>query len=65
MMFLLHDSLVARARYLGGVSRGSAPAGPEAGAGVALRARVGGLRQAWRHFRQYRRAVARAAADED
>jgi hypothetical protein len=25
---------------------------------------VAGLRQAWRHFRQYRRAVARAAADE-
>jgi hypothetical protein len=26
---------------------------------------VGGLRRAWRHFRQYRAVVARAAADDD
>ncbi len=66
MMLLLHDSVVARARYLGTVSawalrrpgRRPAPAG-------GAHQRAGGLRQAWRHFRQYRRAVARAAADED
>ena len=66
VLLLLHDSLGARARYLGAVCRWAMvrpgrkprPAGsPPSG--------VAGLRQAWRHFQQYRRAVARAAADED
>jgi hypothetical protein len=63
---LLHDSLGARARYLGTLcrwamvrpGRGPARAG-SSGPGV------GGLRQAWRNYRQYRGAVARAVADED
>jgi hypothetical protein len=63
---LLHDSVAARARYLGAVSRWALrrPRRKRAAAG-ASHPRAGGLRQAWRHFRQYRRAVARAAADED
>ena len=66
MMLLLHDSVAARARYLGAVSRWALrrPGRKPAPAG-ASHPRAGGLRQAWRHFRQYRRAVARAAADED
>jgi hypothetical protein len=65
MMLLLHDSVVARARYPGAVSRWALrrPGRKPAPAG-ASHPRAGGLRQAWRHFRQYRRAVARAAADE-
>jgi hypothetical protein len=65
MMLLLHDSVAARARYLGAVSRWALrrPRRKRAAAG-ASHPRAGGLRQAWRHFRQYRRA-ARAAADED
>ncbi len=66
LLLLLHDSLGARVRYLGALGRWaavrprgrSAPRGPRA-------PQVGPLRQAWRHFRQYRRAVARAVADED
>ena len=66
LLFLLHDSLGARARYLGSMCRwaatrprrANAPAGPQ-------RSGPRGLRQAWRHFRQFRGAVARAAADED
>jgi hypothetical protein len=65
LLLLLHDSLRARVRYLGTLGhwaairpRGRAPAGPR-------QSGVGPLRQAWRHFRQYRRAVARAVADED
>ena len=66
VLFLLHDSLAARARYLGGVSRWvlRRPARKPAPAGSPSPS-IGGLRQAWRHLRQYRRAVARAAADED
>jgi hypothetical protein len=66
MMLLLHDSIAARARYLGTVSRWAVrrPGRKPAPAGGS-HPRVGGVRQAWRHFRQYRRAVSRAAADED
>ena len=40
--------------------------GADAGSGQTRRDPAPrGLRQAWRHFQQYRRAVARAAADED
>ena len=64
-MLLLHDS-VGRAR----ATWAPCPAGPwspgrKRAAAGASHPRAGGLRQAWRHFRQYRRAVARAAADED
>jgi hypothetical protein len=66
VLLLLHDSLRTRARYLGtlcrwaavrprGRRRVSAPSSP----------RGAGLRQAWRHLHQYRRAVARAVIDED
>src|SRR5262249_58887217 len=64
LLFLLHDSLGARARYLGALGRwalarpGRRRVGPS-GSGP------GGMRQAWRHFQQYRRAVARTAADGD
>jgi putative nucleotidyltransferase-like protein/radical SAM family protein/4Fe-4S single cluster protein len=66
MMLLLHDSVAARARYLGTVSRWAfrRPGRRPAPAGGS-HPRAVGLRQAWRHFRRYRRAVARAAADED
>jgi hypothetical protein len=65
LLLLLHDSMGAR-RYLGAVSRwalvrpGRKP--PPAG---SPRSAIGSVRQAWRHFRLYRRAIARAAADED
>jgi hypothetical protein len=64
VMLLLHDSAVTRARYLGAMSRWALV---RPGRGVNGRAASGsrGLRQAWRHFRQYRLAIARAAADED
>ena len=66
VLLLLHDSFRARTRYLGtlcrwaavrprGRRRGPAPSSP----------RGAGLRQAWRHFNQYRQAVARAVTDED
>jgi Uncharacterised nucleotidyltransferase/Radical SAM superfamily/4Fe-4S single cluster domain len=66
LLFLLHDSLGARARYVGSMwgwavtrpGRSNAPANPQ-------RPGPRGLRQAWHHFRQFRRAVARAAAAED
>jgi hypothetical protein len=66
LILLLHDSLAARARYVGAVCRW-AMVRPvrKPRPGGSSRSGVGGLRQAWRHFRQYRRAVARAAADED
>jgi Radical SAM superfamily/4Fe-4S single cluster domain len=35
------------------------------GPGDAPPSAAGSVRQAWRHFRQYRWAIARAAADED
>jgi hypothetical protein len=66
LLLLLHDSLGARARYLAALCRwaavrpGRKPA-RDGSPGVG----APGLRQAWQHFRQYRRAVARAAADED
>ena len=66
VLFLLHDSLGARARYLGAVGRWAmVRPGRKPGRTGSPRPGVGGLRQAWRHFRQYRGAVARAAADED
>ena len=66
VMFLLHDSLGARARYLGAVGRWAmVRPGRRRGRAASPGPAVGGLRQAWRHFRQYRGAVARAAADED
>jgi hypothetical protein len=66
LLLLLHDSPGARLRYLGALARWaaarprrkSAPREPPP-------AGIGPLRQAWRHFRLYRRAVARAVADED
>jgi hypothetical protein len=66
LLFLLHDSLGARARYLGSVCRW-AVARPRrtGGAAAASPSPPRGLGQAWQHFQQYRRAVARAAADED
>jgi hypothetical protein len=66
LLLLLHDSLGARARYLGGVGRSAVvrPAGTSGRAG-SPRPGLRSLRQAWRHFRQYRHAVARAAADAD
>jgi hypothetical protein len=66
LLFLLHDSLGARARYLGSVCRW-AVARPGRTKGATDRSPSGprGMRQAWRHFQQYRRAVATAAADED
>jgi hypothetical protein len=56
LTLLMHDSVGARARYLAAVGRWALarPARPAA----AGRPAVGPLRQAWRHFRQYRRAVA-------
>jgi hypothetical protein len=66
ILLLLHDSLGARLRYLGALGRWAVgrPRG-RPGPGGRSRSAAGPLRQAWRHFRQYRRAVARAAADED
>jgi hypothetical protein len=66
LLFLLHDSLGARARYLGSVCRWAvARPGRTRGAAAASPSPPRGLGQAWQHFQQYRRAVARAAADED
>jgi hypothetical protein len=66
MLLLLHDSLGARVRYLGALGRWAVgrPRGRPTPGGSPPSA-VGPLRQAWRHFRLYRRAVARAAADAD
>jgi hypothetical protein len=66
MLLLLHDSLGARVRYLGALGRWAVgrPRGRPTLGGSPPSA-VGPLRQAWRHFRLYRRAVARAAADAD
>ncbi len=66
LLLLLHDSLGARVRYLGALGRWAAvrPRGKSAPRG-SRDTQVGPLRQVWRHFRQYRRAVARAVADED
>jgi hypothetical protein len=66
VLFLLHDSFGARARYLGAVCRWAmARPGRTRRRTGSPGPGVGGLRQTWRHFRQYRGAVARAAADED
>lgn len=66
VLLLLHDSLGARARYLGAVCRWAmVRPGRTSGRAGSRRPGVGSLRQAWRHFRQYRRAVACAVADED
>jgi hypothetical protein len=69
LLLLLHDSLGARARYLGALGRWAMtrPRGQPAprGASRTVAAEAGPLRHAWRHFRQYRRAVAGAVADED
>jgi len=65
-LFLLHDSLGARARYLGAMCRWAvARPGRAAGRADASRPGPGRVRQAWRHLQQYRRALSRAAADED
>jgi hypothetical protein len=66
LLFLLHDSPGGRLRYLGELGRWAVvrPRGTPAPR-VAAAVEVGPLRQAWRHFRQYRRAVRRAEADED
>jgi hypothetical protein len=66
LLFLLHDSLGARARYVGAVCRWAVarPGRTPARAGPS-RPELRGVRQAWRHFRQYRRAVSLAAAAED
>lgn len=66
LLLLLHDSLGARMRYLGALGRWAAvrPRGRSTPRGPRD-TRAGPLRQAWRHFRQYRRAVARAVADEN
>jgi hypothetical protein len=66
ILLLLHDSLGARVGYLGELGRWTIgrPRGRPAPGG-APRSAAGTLREAWRHFRQYRRAVARAATDED
>lgn len=66
VLLLLHDSVAARARYLGVLSRWAlVRPGRRTGAARSTPSGVGRLRQAWRHFRQYRHAVKRAAADED
>jgi hypothetical protein len=66
MLLLLHDSIGARARYLGTLCRWAmVRPGRKPRRGASPRSGTAGLRQAWQHFRQYRRAVARAAADED
>jgi Uncharacterised nucleotidyltransferase len=66
LLLLLHGSFGARARYLLAMSRwalvrpgrvSDRPSPAPSGAG--------GLRQAWRHLRQYRHAVARVAPAED
>jgi hypothetical protein len=66
LLFLLHDSVGARARYVGAVCRWAvARPGRTQARGNPSRPGPRGLRQAWRHFQQYRRAVSRARADED
>jgi hypothetical protein len=66
LLFLLHDSLGARARYLGAMCRWAmVRPGRAAGRADASAQGPGPMRQAWRHLRQYRHAVSRAAADED
>jgi hypothetical protein len=66
VLLLLHDSFRARARYLGTLGRWAAVRpGRRTPAAPPSRPATGGLREAWRHLHQYRRAVARAVADED
>jgi hypothetical protein len=66
ILLLLHDSLGARARYLGTLCRWAmVRPGRKPRRGASPRSGAVGLREAWRHLGQYRRAVARAAADED
>ena len=66
LLLLLHDSVAARARYLGELGRWAVRRPARRGEGATSAAARGeGLRQTWRRFRQYRRAVALAAADED
>ena len=66
VLFLLHGSFGARARYLGSLCRWAvARPGRQGRRTGPAGSAVESLRQAWRHFRQYRGAVARAAADED
>jgi hypothetical protein len=66
VLLLLHDSLGARARYLGAMCHWAmVRPGRKPGRAGSRPAGVGSLRQAWQHFQQYRRAVARAVTDED
>ena len=67
LLFLLHDSLGGRARYLGSLCRWAVtrPGRTNLPARSSRPGPPRGVRQAWHHFRQYRRALARAAADED
>jgi len=66
VLLLLHDSVAARARYLGALFRWAlARPGRRPGLARSTPSGVGRLRQAWRHFRQYRGATRRVAADED
>jgi hypothetical protein len=66
LLLLLHDSAGARLRYLGALGRWGAlrPRGRSTPR-RSVAADAGPLRRAWRHLRQYRRAVKRAVADED
>jgi len=62
-MLLLNDGWIGRFRYLRSVVgwRGRRPA--TWGAAVARARQASVLRQAWRQYRRYRRAVARPGAD--
>jgi putative nucleotidyltransferase-like protein/radical SAM family protein/4Fe-4S single cluster protein len=66
LLFLLHDSVGARARYLASLCRWAlVRPGRTNPRTEPSRPGPRGVRQAWLHFQQYRRAVARAAANED